>query len=603
MPGSMAPEAGDAGGLLAAAREDARQGRLEQALARIEAAKEIAPGDARLSNQAGQLLGRLGRLDEAVSAFRRAVELDPDLAAARFNLAMSELGRGEVDAALASLQIVTGRWPRIAAGWLQLGGVLNALGRYAEAEQALRRHLQMEPDSVAGQTWLGAAIQLQGRFDEAESCYRAALRRHPEHPDALANLGKLLQAQGEPDQAESFFRRALAADPGHDQARSGLAAWLDNRGRQDEALGLLDGRPGAEPAIVAPIRARLLRHSGRHDEARAVLEDALASPVLTAEGQAQLRFSLARLLDETGHFEQAWSMADAANALRRQSLPAGVPAGDVIALEQAVSASREAFSAAAMATLPRASTASEQPVFIVGMPRSGKSLAEQILCSHPMVRGAGELTEIGDISLDLGRETGGWPAGACRLDAEMLERQAQRYLARLVTRTGAAGRITDTMPFNFVHIGLIELLFPGARVIHCVRHPLDLALRCWLKNFAGRSLAFTFDLSAMAAYFVHYRAMMDHWRRVSGLRMLEFPYEGVVGEPEAWSRRLVEFTGLEWDPRCLRFYETGVADSAGDTPLREPLSDREVGGWRHYERWLKPCFEDLDADGYERRAD
>lgn len=603
MPGSMTSEAGDAGTLLAAAREDARQGRLEQALARIEAAKEIASGDARLSNQAGQLLGRLGRLDEAVAEFRRAVELDPDLAAARFNLAMSELGRGELKAALASLKTVTGRWPRMAPGWLQLGGVLNALGRYTEAEQALRRHLQLAPDSADGLTWLGAAIQLQGRFDEAGRCYQAALANHPGHGDALANLGKLLLAQGEPDQAESCFRRALAADPGHDQARSGLAAWLDNRGRQEEALELLDGRPGAEPAVVAPIRARLLRRSGRHAEARGVLEDALASPALTAEGQAQLRFSLAQVLDETGHFDQAWSMAEAANALRRQSFPAGVPADDVTALEQAVSASRETFSAAAMAALPRASTGSEQPVFIVGMPRSGKSLAEQILCSHPMVRGAGELTDIGDISLDLGRETGGWPAGVCRLDADMLDRQARRYLARLAARAGAAERITDTMPFNFVHIGLIELLFPGARVIHCVRHPLDLALRCWLKNFAGRSLAFTFDLAAMAAYFGQYRVMMDHWRRVSGLRMLDLPYEGVVGDPETWSRRLVEFTGLEWDPRCLRFYEPGVASSAGDTPLREPLSDREVGSWRRYARWLRPLFEDLDSDGHGRQSD
>lgn len=602
MPGSMIPEPREANGLLAAAREDARAGRLTLALERIEEARTIAGGDAGLENQAGQLLGQLGRLDEAAAAFRRAVERDPDLAAARFNLAMAELGRGNMDAALAALQAVTGRWPRIAAGWLQLGGVLNGLGRYAEAEQALRRHNRIAPDSVEGRIWLGAAIQLQGRFDEAEHCYREALSLRPDHPDALANLGKLLQAMGEPEQAESCFRRALAADPGHDQARSGLAAWLENRGRQAEALELLDRGPGADPTVVAPIRARLLRRCGRQHEARAVLEQALASPSAGAEGQAQLRFSLAQLLDELGDFEQAWSMADAANALRRRSLPAGVPGADVAALERAVGAIREAFRAESMAAFPRATVRSERPVFIVGMPRSGKSLAEQILCSHPRVRGAGELTEIGDISVDLGRETGGWPAGARRLDASSLDRQAQRYLAHLDARAGAADRVTDTMPFNFVHLGLIELLFPAARVIHCVRHPLDLALRCWLKNFAGRSLAFTFDLAAMSEYFRHYQSLMAHWRRICRLPILELPYEGVVTETEAWSRRLVAFIGLEWDPRCLRFHEAGVATSAGDTPLREPLSDREVGGWRHYERWLKPYGLALDADGYAPRS-
>jgi len=579
-----------------------RAGDATDAVAQIEAAVAIEPAQAAVQNQAGELLGRLGRLDQAAALFRRASQLDPNLMAAQFNIAMADLARGDMDAALVSLQTVTGRWPGLAVGWLQLGGVLNAFGRYLEAERALRRHLELDTDSVAGQIWLGAALQFQGRFDQAGHHYRAALERDPENPDALANLGKLLQAQGEPDQAESCFRRALAADPSHDQARSGLAAWLDNQGRQTDALALLDQTPGADPGVVAPIRARLLRRSGRWDEARSVLETALTSPTLAAEGQVQLRFSLAHLLDELGDYEAAWSAAETANSLRRQSLPAGVPTRDLVELEHGVAATRAAFSADAMKALPRASVNSSRPVFIVGMPRSGKSLAEQILCSHPRVHGAGELTEIGETSAMLGQQTGGWPAGVQRVTEAMLDQQAERYLARLHQRAGDADRVTDTMPFNFVHLGLIELMFPQALVIRCVRHPLDLILRCWLKNFAGRSLAFTFELEAMAVYFSHYQNLMAHWREVSELPILELPYERLVAEPASWSRRLVEFVGLDWDPRCLQFYEPGIATSAADTPLREPLSNREVGAWRHYQRWLEPYADALDVHGYEHRT-
>ncbi len=584
---------------LSLARSLASLGDTAAAIEQVESAVAMEPGTAQINNQAGEIIGNLGNLDRAADLFQQALDLDPALAAAHFNLAMAAMGRGDTGQALSSLQTLTRQRPELAAGWLQLGGVLNALGRYSDAERALRRFLEQDPVNAVGWTWLGASLQLQGRFDQAEECYRTALEKDPQDADALANLAKLLQAQGEPAQAGEYFRRALAVNPGHDQARSGLAAWLDNRGRHDEALAMLNTGPAPDPAVVAPIQARLLRNTGRLEEARRVLETALESTHIGAEGQAQLRFSLARVLDESGEYQQAWDTALEANEWRRRSLPAGVPGRDLDALKGAVEASRRAFSAPAMAALPRARTPSSRPVFIVGMPRSGKSLAEQILCSHPQVHGAGELTMIGDISMALGRESGGWPDGVARLDRRQLERHASRYLAGLDARAGDVARVTDTMPFNFVHLGLIEMLFPDAHVIHCLRHPLDLVLRCWLKNFAGRSLAFTFELESMVRYFQLYRRLMRHWRDVSGLAMFELRYEELVTSPESYSRQLVEFLSLEWDPACLRFYQPGVATSAADTPVRQPLNSREVGAWRHYREHLEPFAEALDAAGYE----
>jgi len=584
---------------LSLARSLAALGDAAAATEQVDSAVGLEPDSAQINNQAGELIGNLGRLDRAADLFRQALELDPALAAAHFNLAMASMGQGDTGQALRSLQTLTRQRPEMAPGWLQLGGVLNALGRYTDAERALRRFLEQDAGSAVGWTWLGASLQLQGRFDQAAECYQTALEKNPRDADALANLGKLQQAQGEPEQAGECFRRALAADPGHDQARSGMAAWLDNRGRCEEALAMLSAGPAPDLAVVAPIQARLLRKLGRLDEAREVLETALESSHIGAEAQVQLRFSLARVLDESGEYQHAWDTAIEANEWRRRSLPAGVPERDLEALESAVKASRQAFSKAAMAVLPRAATGSSRPVFVVGMPRSGKSLVEQILCSHPQVHGAGELTMIGDISMALGRETGGWPNGVAQIDQQQLEHHANRYLAGLDARCGDAARVTDTMPFNFVHLGLIEMLFPDAHVIHCMRHPLDLALRCWLKNFAGRSLAFTFELESMVGYFQRYQRLMRHWREVSKLAMFELPYEALVKNPERYTRQLVEFIGLEWDSRCLRFYQPGVATSAADTPVRQPLSSREVGAWRHYRPGLEPFAEALDVAGYE----
>ena len=154
------------------------------------------------------------------------------------------------------------------------------------------------------------------------------------------------------------------------------------------------------------------------------------------------------------------------------------------------------------------------------------------------------------------------------------------------------------MPFNFVHVGLIEMLFPQARVIHCVRHPLDMLLRCYFKNFAGRSLAFSFDLEAIARYLASYQRIMRHWRGVSSLQLTEVAYEPLVRDPGVQIPRLIEALDLDWDERCVRFYEPGVATSAAQTPVRQPLDGREIGGWRHYRRHLEPLAERVGAAAY-----
>lgn len=585
----------DSGPLARAARL-LQAGRRDEALALARQAAAAAPGDPRALTRAGEILGNAGAVDEARRCFEAALARDGDLPAACFNLALAQLAAGEPDQAIAQLERLLARHPDLAPAWLHLGGALNAAGRYAEAEAALRRHLAVAGPNGPGLTWLGAALQLRGRFDEAEEAYRRALVADPDSADAHANLGKLLQAQGRPSAAESHFRSALAAAPGHPQALSGLAAWLDNRGRPEAALALLEdgGEAGHE---TAPVRARVLRHLGRADEARALLERQLPQRGLPAEAQVQLRFSLGHALEDLGKFREAYAVIREANELRRAALPPGEPEAGAGALEAAVRGILGSFDARAMGRLPRSGCTSERPLFLVGMPRSGKSLAEQILCAHPDVHGAGELTEIGAISQRLGESAGGWPEGVAAVTERMLAAEAHRYLAALDDADREAARVTDTMPFNFLHLGLIELLFPRARVVHCVRDPRDLALRCYFKNFAGRTLAFSFSTGAIGRWLAAYREAMAHWRRVSGLAIHELRYEALVADPEREIRALVDFAGLDWDPACLAFHRPGVATSAAPLTVHTPIHSREVGGWRAYRDVAGPWLDALDGPG------
>jgi hypothetical protein len=256
-----------------------------------------------------------------------------------------------------------------------------------------------------------------------------------------------------------------------------------------------------------------------------------------------------------------------------------------------------------MTAAPRSGESSDRPLFIVGLPRAGKSLAEQILCSHPDVHGAGELLGLPHAAEALGRALGGWPEGLVRVSAAQLGTAAAGYLEELDRADPDALRVTDTMPFNFLHLGLIELLLPNARVVHCLRHPADLALRIYAKNFAGRSLAFASDVGHIAGYLRDYRRLMSHWRRTLRRPPHELHYETLVREPEAATRALLDFAGLPWDERCLRFFEPGVATSASDTPVRRPLADREIGAWRNYRELLAPAIETLaDEDFWHEPA-
>jgi hypothetical protein len=325
----------------------------------------------------------------------------------------------------------------------------------------------------------------------------------------------------------------------------------------------------------------------RIDEAKR----ALAAGSLDTDQRATLNFALAKVLEEDGDFDAAFSCFQASNDLRTGT--------DRYRSEQfSASVDRKItiFSEELFAAKAQIGSASEGLVFVVGMPRSGTTLVEQILASHPQVYGHGELTYLDRLPRSLPERLGGrepYPECVTALDAATVRDIAQEHIARLQRDGSDAVWNVDKLPQNFENLGLITLLFPRARVIHCTRDPLDTCLSCYCQDFGPRH-AFTRNLEDLGRYFRDYQRLMTHWYATLPIPLLNVPYEELVGAQDVWSRRLIDFLDLPWDERCLRFYETKrPVLTASVWQVRQPIYASSIGRWRHYAAHLGPLFRGL----------
>lgn len=302
---------------------------------------------------------------------------------------------------------------------------------------------------------------------------------------------------------------------------------------------------------------------------------------------AALHFKLGTLLDKAGQYPAAFAHVQRANELRDHQF-------DSAAFGAFVDDLIRTFSPEFVRAMARARHGSTRPLFIVGMPRSGTSLVEQILASHPQVQGAGELEDIRLLMAQLpARVQQPFPACFAALTPTLCDELAQPYLDRLTQLSAQARYVSNKMPENFLHLGLVAMLFPQARVIHCRRDPLDTCLSCYFNDFSG-SHAYAYDLADLGRYYHHYQRLMDHWRAVLDLPILELDNEALVADQEGMTRRLLAFCELPWDAACLRFYEHDrVVNTLSYRQVRRPITDVSIGRWRHYAEYLGPLKQAL----------
>jgi tetratricopeptide (TPR) repeat protein len=573
----------------------ARQGRHDDALASLRAALELEPARATAWNLAGEAFLATGRIPAALDAFARAARHRPGLAAAHCNLGLALAGLGRHREAVVALEQALRLDGRLEGALFGLGRSLQILGRYEGAARCFRRLVELRPDDAAAHNALGSVVQLLGDYRRARAAYERAIELAPAYADAHSNLGSAYQGLRDPDAAVASYRRALAVQPDHQDALAGLAHVLDRRGRYEEALALLAPQlerhdAGSELVITA---AQAERHLGRSEAAGRLLEGLLERPGLAAAARLRSLFNLGEVYDDLGEYDRAFERYREANGLKPVAFNRDEFLRDVERL-------LAVFAPESVAALPRLDDPDERPVFVLGMPRSGTSLVEQILACHPRVAGAGELTDLGRLAIGLGaarRER--FPDSLRTATPAELRAAADDYLAVLAAVDPAASRIVDKTPANQLFIGFVAALFPRARVIHCVRHPLDTLLSCYFQNFAGQGIPYSYDFDDLATYFNQNLRVMAHWRAHPPLAMHEVVYEELVTDQEAVSRGMIEFLGLDWDPACLEFHRAGrdVA-TASHAQVRRPLYRSSVGRFRHYARQLEPLAAAVDWEAW-----
>lgn len=477
-----------------------------------------------------------------------------------------------------------------------LGVLAMEAGAHETAFDFLERAVAARPKDPTILNNYGNALSLVRRYEDAIKQLERALAIKPDMPDAWLNLGRTLNLAGQGERALKCFDRLLKLRPESHAAKAGVSRALLSLGRTKEAeetaRDLIAASPSTAVGYVNLSNARKFKAA---DPEIAQVEALIASKDTGAKELRGLYFASAKMYDDVGRYDDAFRYFDLAN----KSSPGRY---DPKALEVSYAELRKTYTAKFFQDRADQGLASERPVFIVGMPRSGTTLTETIIAGHPQVHAAGELETIKRCERDMADlvfRDDGIHKNARHLSWVGVEVLAQRYLDAIDTkaRNAAATRITDKMPHNFQAVGLIALMFPKARIIHTRRNPFDTCLSIWQQNF-NDAHSYARNLADLGHHYAQYLQLMQHWREVLPGRMLEIDYEDLVENQETVTRRLIDFVGLPWDDACLRPEEVKrTVLTASVWQVRQPVYKRSAGRWKNYEPHLGPLRDALTAAG------
>jgi tetratricopeptide (TPR) repeat protein len=540
------------------------QGQYSDAARYLAQLVRLTPGNPRAHYNHGLALHGAGRPADAVKAFDTAITLQPDYAEALYNLGATLQQLGQFERALESCRRAVRAAPNLLQAHFKLGKILAQQDRYDEAVTTFLSALDLAPDNAQIIIQLTEVMPPAGRTEEGITLVEKALQRHPVSVALMNCYGKLLHIAGRLEEAEACFNKAISLD------------------KADSSLCLNYSR---------------IRKFCREDSAIiARMETLLGDKRLAEAGRVDIHYALGKIYDDCDDYDQAFAHYREANTLQGRNYHYDREANERWTTDTIACFDRGYFTAHA-----HLGTTVQRPIFIVGMPRSGTTLIEQILASHPQVAGAGELVYFSCIAANLPYLLGNnapYPQYYQALDAPLCEKITAHYLALLDRHTPTARLVVDKMPSNFMHLGLIRVLFPEAPVIHCRRDPLDVCLSIYFQFFLPAH-DYATDLLNIGHKYLQYARLMAHWRRVLPGPYLEIRYEDLVANQEARSRELIDFCGLEWDPACLDFHESRRdVRTASNWQVRQPLYTGSVRRWQHYEKYLDPLrklFEDAQA--------
>ena len=597
---------------LSTAQQAFQTGDYNKALTLCRKLLKETPNNIDVLNLAGVISDRNKEYSGAEKYFRRAIKAAPDNPLLYCNLANTQLNGGNINGAIATCRAALELAPDHQDVLLMLGRLYIKRGDDKEAieifqqlltinpkniaalktlEQHYRNILNGSPDNFAALVNLGNVLRLGLRFEEAKDCFLRANAINPENSDALLNLARTYYFLDMPAEAEPVYRKAIRLAPNDPSLHSNLGVVLNNMGRLSEATDAFKTAILIDPTYAQA--HKLLSYARKHqeydDDIRA-MERALKLPKLDTEQKYYLNFGLGKAYEDLQEYDRAFSCYETANSLMRTTKNYRISDD-----ERLFSAIRNAVNEEVITRFGDCGFDSKGPIFILGMPRSGTTLVEQILSRHPNVHGGGELKL-------LGRVIGGYflhhfkdhfPRGMEQINCNNFEELGKQYCEMLSHYNPETTHITNKMPSNFLYVGMIRLMLPHATIIHCMRNPLDTCFSCYANGFRDGH-EYTYTLEELGHYYCLYENLMNHWHNIHNIEVFDFHYESLISDQEAQTRRLLDACGLEWNDACLDFHKSDrPIMTASVNQVRNGLYNKSVQRWKHFESHLTPLIKIL----------
>ena len=558
----------------------------DAAISSYRKALKLKPNYAEAHNNLGNALINMGDPDIAVDSYKRAIKFKPDYAEAHNNIGNALKEKGDLGAAIVNYRRALSIDPNYVVAHYNMGAALQEQGDLDMALDSYRRAIKIKPDYAEAHYNMGVTLKVKGNAVAAVDSYRQAIKIKPNYAEAHNNMGNILMDDGDLIAAIDSFSQAIKIRPNYAEPYKNMGAALMDQGNLDAATHCFKRAIKIKPDYADAHRnlSNITKYTPQHAHL-SELEKLHQSDSLTDTDRCKLSFALAKAYEDMGKFGPAFSYFTAGNALRKKNLGYSIEQDQNLFFklkEEQPSMLRNALKFKAI-------DKGYVPVFILGMPRSGTTLVEQIISSHSDVTAAGELSDIGRYGALLAQ-------GESGVTNQTLLQFRQNYLRELIKRSDGTRVITDKMPLNFRYIALICAAFPEAKIIHVQR---DAAATCWsnYKNyFAANGLGYCYDLTDLSIYYKLYMDLMSFWQTAYGSQIYTLDYEKLTTDQDVETRRLIEYTGLEWEDACLYPQKNNIAvRTASQQQVREKVYQDSSKKWRKYQRFINGAFDGLDT--------
>lgn len=568
------------------------QGKLAEALESLQRADKLEPGSGSIKMKQAKVLTALGRDDEATTFFEESFKLTPHREDLVRGLALQRMGNLR-DAEKIYREVLT-KSPDDVDALRLLAGIAMRAKQWGDAVALLEKALEKAPDYFRGWMDFGLAHHEMENTEEAITAYSRAMKLDASKSQPYTAAGKVKAMVGEHDEALELFEQALQRDATDADAMAGMGHVLKTVGGQDDAIAAyrncIRHNPDHGEAYWSLANLKTFRFEADEVEA---MESRVDSDELSDEARTNFQFALGKAHEDAGNYDRAFEFYEKGNANRRARENYD-PVQTIDSHDEFI----EVFDAQLFADCAGVGCESDAPIFIVGLPRSGSTLIEQILASHPEVEGTHELPELSRVGRSAGfrgEDSRPYPYAMLDLDEDEFRELGEDYLERAARhRDLECPRFTDKMPNNFVHVGLVSLILPNAKIIDARRHPLDSCLGSFKQLFA-RGASNTYSLFEIGEFYLEYIRMMKHWDEVLPGKVLRVNYEDNVSDLEGQVRRILDYCELPFDESCLKFYETDRAvKTASSEQVRKPIYRSSLHLWRRYEAHLEPLVEILE---------